>query len=234
MTNELLQLKVKQRVNKLDSEDFDNIPCWQIQEAFNKAQREWVRRQVNAINQKRVGREDSSQTIADLQNLLVTWKDGYVDRKLFYESCDFPDDYIIFARISAYAQKDNCCPPRRLTVYIAEESDVDILLKDPNKNPNFDWAETFATFFGNKVRIYTDEKFEIIDPQVIYYRKPITVQFIGCTDTETGVQSLANVECEFRDSVIELIVEDAAAIIAKDLEMQQTANNLLQAEQHNT
>jgi len=234
MTNELLQLKVKQRINKLDSEDFDNLQCWQIQEAFNKAQREWVRRQVNAINQKRVGREDSSQTIADLQNLLVTWKTTYTDKKLYYESCDFPEDYIIFARISAQAKKDSCCPARRLTVYIAQESDVDILLKDPNKNPNFDWAETFATFFGNKVRIYTDEKFEIIDPKVIYYRTPTPVQFLGCTNTETGIQSLANVECEFRDTVIELIIEDAAAIIAKDLEMQQTATNLLQAEQHNT
>ena len=104
MTNELLQLKIKQRVNKLDSEDYDNIQCWQIQEAFNKAQREWVRRQVDGINQKREGRESSSQKIADLQNLLVTWTDGFVDKKLYYESCDFPEDYIIFARISAQAE----------------------------------------------------------------------------------------------------------------------------------
>jgi len=234
MNNALLQLKVKQRVNKLDSEDFDNIPCWQIQEAFNKAQREWVRRQVNAINQKRVGREGDSQVIADLQNLLVTWKDGFVNRHLFYESCDFPSDYIVFARVSAFAKKDECCPPRRLTIYQAEESDVDILLKDPNKNPSWKWAETFSTFFGNKVRIYTEEKFEIINPEVIYYRKPITVQFNGCTDTETGLTSTSDVLCEFRDSVIELIIDDAAAIISGDLDMQQNMQRLNQAEQHNT
>ena len=233
MTNQLIQIKIKSRLNKGDSEDYTNIPCWQIQEAFNKAQREWVRRQVDGINQKRSGREDSSQSIADLQNLLVTWKDGYIDKHLYYESCDFPEDFIIFARISAFAESD-CCPPRRLRIYQAEESDIDILLADPNKNPNFEWAETFATFFGNKIRIYTNDKFKLIDPQVIYYRKPITVQFFGCTDTETGNISILDVESEFRDSVIELIIDDAAAILAKDFEMQQTAQNLQQNEQHNT
>ena len=234
MTNELLQLKVKQRLNKLDSEDWDNIQCWQIQEAFNKAQREWVRRQVDGINQKREGREASSQKIADLQNLLVTWTDGYVNKGLYYESCDFPSDYIVFARISAKAKKDDCCPARRLVIYQAQESDVDVLLKDVNKNPNFDWAETFATFFGNKVRIYTDYKFELEDIEVIYYRKPVTIQIQGCTDTETGITSIADVECEFRDSVVELIIDDAAAIIAGDLEMRENSQRLSQNEQHNT
>ena len=70
MNNQLLQIKIKERLNKLDSDDYENITCWQIQEAFNKAQREWVRRQIDGINQKREGRESSSQSIADLQNLL--------------------------------------------------------------------------------------------------------------------------------------------------------------------
>jgi len=35
MTNEALQIKFRQRLNKLASNDFDNIECWQIVEAFN-------------------------------------------------------------------------------------------------------------------------------------------------------------------------------------------------------
>ena len=54
MNNSLLQIKIKERLNKLDSDDYENISCWQIQEAFNKAQREWVRRQVNGINVEKV------------------------------------------------------------------------------------------------------------------------------------------------------------------------------------
>ena len=235
MNNALLQTKVKQRINKLDSADADNLFCWQIQEAFNKAQREWVRRQVEGINQKREGRESSSMKMADLQNLLVTWTDTFIDKQLYFESCDFPEDYLIFSRISAYAvSPDGCCPDRRLVIYQAQESDVDILLKDNTRNPNYSWGETFSTLFGNKVRIYTDSKFAISKPQVIYYRKPVTVQFLGCTDTETGDISVEDIECEFTDGVTELIIDEAAKIIAADLADFQNSQRLSQEEEHNT
>ena len=32
MTNSLLQIKIKQRLNKLASLDYDNIECWQVTE----------------------------------------------------------------------------------------------------------------------------------------------------------------------------------------------------------
>ena len=37
MNNTTLQIKFKQRLNKLASNDYDNIQCWQIVEVFNKA-----------------------------------------------------------------------------------------------------------------------------------------------------------------------------------------------------
>ena len=50
MLNSTIEIKIKQRLNKLDSQDYDNIECWQIVEAFNKAQVEWARRQLHGIN----------------------------------------------------------------------------------------------------------------------------------------------------------------------------------------
>ena len=50
MLNSTIVIKIKQRINKLDSQDYDNITCWQIVEAFNKAQVEWTRRQLHGIN----------------------------------------------------------------------------------------------------------------------------------------------------------------------------------------
>ena len=38
MNNATIQLKIKQRLNKLDSSDYDNIEAWQLIEAFNKGQ----------------------------------------------------------------------------------------------------------------------------------------------------------------------------------------------------
>ena len=50
MNNDTLQLKLKQRLNKLDSQDYDNIEPWQMIEAFNKAQLEWCRRNLHGNN----------------------------------------------------------------------------------------------------------------------------------------------------------------------------------------
>ena len=72
MLNSTITIKVKERINKLDSQDYDNIECWMIVEAFNKAQVEWTRRQLHGINQVREGDEQSTRRKDDLQILLVT------------------------------------------------------------------------------------------------------------------------------------------------------------------
>ena len=57
MLNSTIQIKVKERLNKLDSLDYDNIECWQIVEAFNKVQIEWARRQLHGGNIYKEGDE---------------------------------------------------------------------------------------------------------------------------------------------------------------------------------
>ena len=82
MNNNLLQIKIKQRLNKLASLDYDNIECWQIQEAFNKAQIEWTRRQLHGLNSKKEGAEQSINTIDDLQVLLKQQQENVFHRNL--------------------------------------------------------------------------------------------------------------------------------------------------------
>ena len=72
MNNTTLQIKFKTRLNKLASEDFDNIQCWEIVEAFNKAQLEWCRRQLRGSNPFKDGDEMSKRRVDDLQILLTT------------------------------------------------------------------------------------------------------------------------------------------------------------------
>mgnify|MGYP003301220145 CR=1 FL=1 len=71
MENSTLFIKLKQRLNKLDSNDYDNIECWQFIEAFNKAQIEWCRRNLHGGNMYKEGDELSKKRIDDLQPLLI-------------------------------------------------------------------------------------------------------------------------------------------------------------------
>lgn len=223
MNNQTILTKFQQRLNKLASFDFDNIESWMILEAFNKAQLEFTRRSANTG-------EVDKQNLGDIQILLTEYKLKGNNDVLFYESDVLPKDMIAFNRISCQGFTKECKEPRDFKVYIGEESNLNELLNDPNRNPNFDWAETFATFFGNKIRIYTDNKFIVKNPILIYYKKPPFVKISGVFDLELGREATTDVECIFKDDVIELLIEEGCMILAGDIEsfnqMQRNSQNI--------
>jgi len=220
MTNNLLQIKIKERLNKMASLDYDNIECWQVTEAFNKAQLEWVRRQVHGANQFKEGDESSKMNIDDIQLLLTdTTQAPIVLTKFtdYYQSALIPTDYLYFKRF-AVKSIASCCPtPRRMIVYLAEVADVDNLLIDNFRQPSATWGETFCTMSSNRIKVYTNN-FDLVEPVLFYYRKPREVAFINCTNPSTGVVSSVDTTCEFKDDITEIIIDEACSILAGDME----------------
>ena len=216
MLNATIFIKLKQRLNKLDSQDYDNIECWQFVEAFNKAQVEWPRRQLHGINITKEGDEQSTRRIDDLQVLLQEYPLS-LSNKPDHVFGTIPNDYLQWKRVDIMA-RDDCCDGRRMTVYLAEEGNLNQLLRDDAKNPSFDWAETFATMRGNNVNIYHDGKFKIEEASLLYYRQPIRIQVQNCVDPYTQEASTQEILCEFKDDIIELLIDEAASILAGDIE----------------
>jgi len=235
MNNNTIQLKIKQRLNKLDSQDYDNIQCWQIVEAFNKAQIEWVRRQLDGKNQRNTGDEQSRRRIDDLQNLLVPDTTMSLTKfNIFYQSDTLPDNYLEYKRIDVLVNKE-CCPDNQpMVVYLAEEDNRAQLLRDEHKKPSYEWRETFATLIDNKARIFTNGDFEISKGFFTYYRKPINIEILGCSDPYTGNITAVDVECEFKDDIVELLVDETVSILGGDIESpNQYGRGLEQAERNN-
>lgn len=218
MDNNTIFLKVKQRLNKLASNDYDNIECWQVVEAFNKGQVEWCRRNLHGTNIKQEGDEQSKRRIDDLQRLLKPLPLVMTDRQLFYESPALPGDYMEWKRISAQAVSPCCDKPRRMIIYLAEEANVDELLRDKNKQPSYEWGETFCTLIDNKIRIYTDNKFAVANTELYYYRQPVRIQMLNCVDPYTQQTSTVDIPCEFKDDMVEVFIDEAVKIIAGDIE----------------
>ena len=136
----------------------------------------------------------------------------------YFESDSFPTGaYLEYKRVSTDAQTD-CCPVRSMTVYLAEEANVPLLLRDPLKNPDFEWGETFCTMINNTIRIYRNTDFAIVNPVLTYYRQPVYIEILNCVDPYTGLVSTVNIDCEFKDDLAELMLDDAASIIAGDIE----------------
>jgi len=218
MLNETLRIKLKQRLNKLSSNDFDNIENWQILEAFNKSQIEWVRRQLHGNNIYKEGDEMSKRRVDDLQILLEELDLTGTETDRYFETDNFPvDTYLEYKRVSIKATNDCCSDPRSMTVYLAEEANVELIYRDELKRPDFEWGETFCTLIGNAIRIYRRD-FTVVEPVLTFYRKPRLVEFAGVLNPYTATISANEVNCEFKDDIVELIIDETAALIAGDIE----------------
>jgi len=218
MNNATLQIKIKQRLNKLASLDYDNFECWQILEAFNKAQVEWVRRRLHGVNQLRNGSEDTIFSLDDVQILLKQEDLLLMKYDRYFETVDpIPADYMHYVRTTVKGFQE-CCPKRHMSVYLVEEANLDEILTDKLKEPSFEWGETVCTLVGGKLRVYTNNQFELDEAKLTYYRKPVNIEFNGCTNVYTQTVSGADVECELKEDVIEVVVDNAVMILAGDIE----------------
>lgn len=217
MNNNLLQIKIKQRLNKLASLDYDNIECWQIAEAFNKAQIEWVRRQLQGNNLRKQGDESTIMLIDDLQTLLTEVPMTGTNQDLHFETTTLPSNYLHFKSL-VIDSRTECCPDAMMSCYLVAVADVSSLLSDPFRKPSADWGETFVTMQGNRLRIYHNDEFQVINPRLTFYRFPIPVSFLNCVNPATGAVT-ANVESELKDDIVEMIIDEAASILAGDTEL---------------
>jgi len=217
MNNTTLQIKFRSRLNKLASNDYDNIECWQIVEAFNKAQIEWCRKQLHGGNMYREGDEMSKRRVDDLQILLTTQPITGPLQPNFLLGTNFPLNYLEYKRVDADATNE-CCKktPRSMTVYLAEETNVDLIMRDPLKRPDFEWGETFCTLANNTIRIYKRD-FDIVNPRITFYRKPRNIEITNCSDPYTNQISTVDIESEFKDDIVEVIIDEAVSIIAGDI-----------------
>ena len=229
MENPTVILKVKQRINKLDSQDYDNIEDWMIIEAVNKGVVDWCRRNLHGSNIKQTGDEQSKRRIDDLQVLLtevpitLSKEDGY-----YQSTAVLPADYFEWKRIAGKAKSDCCADPRPMIITLAEEANVDAINRDFNKKPSFEWGETYCTLKDNRVRIHTNNEFDIPEAILSYYRQPRRMEIPGVSNPyDTANVPAVNVELEFKDDLVELFIDEAVKILAGDIEsynQAQTAN----------
>lgn len=202
MTLQQVATKVKLRLNKGDSGDYDNFWMYQIQEAFQKAISGWVRRQIHGKNVTQEGDEESLIRTDDLQILLKTEPLNVTDKGIYVQTEKLPTDYIHYKRLTPTVSKGKCSNVQ-IRSYLREEANVDQLLNFPS----FDFEETFHTLIGNRAHIYHNKDFVVEKALLTYYRKPKTYDF-----------KKLNSVVEFNDEICDILVDETARILASDIE----------------
>lgn len=208
-------LKLRNRLNKIHSSDYDNIPDYQGVEAINKAALQVTRDIIHGNVKYQEGDEQTILRIDDIQFLLkpLNLKGTSVNPQIF--EAKLPSDYEWYKRIIPIATKGDCKNQRMLS-RLVEEANVPTYLQDWSMKPDWDWRETFHTMLNNKIRIYTDNQFSIEYLDMVYYRKPVKMDIAGYTHEDSIVS--ADVDLEFKDDLAEIIIDAAAGILAGDIE----------------
>ena len=222
MTVDQLLVKLKSRINKLDSNDYDNLEVWQLLEAYNRTQLLFVRSNLHGGNIYREGDEASKRRIDDFSRLIISYKPTLVKKKGYYEFTLPLKDYMLFKRIDITAEKCGCVG--NLICYLGEEANVNNYLSNVNLRPSFYWRETFFTMSDGKVKIYNGwedhEEFEIKDCIFTYYRFPKFVAKAGNFSLEQQAISPIDIDPEFSDDLVEVIISFTASLISGDIKDQ--------------
>lgn len=205
MTSREASPKIKLRLEKLDSNDYDNLTQHQLEEAVNKAVLEFIR------EKKKMADETTSFDVDDLQILIKEKSLSKVERDTYVLTYPIPDDYLFLKRVTPKCNKGFC-----ENVYIKstliEESNVDEWLQDYNSQPSFDFEETFHVLSGNRIKVYHNKDFSIEEVKLTYYRLPEKISFDRNTNTR---------EWEWKEDTAEHIIDRAVRLLASDTANQQ-------------
>lgn len=208
MTSGIAIERIKQRLQKQDTNFNSNILDEEFEDAINKAVSDWVRRQHHGFNFFKEADEQTEQRVDDLQILLTDRKISMNDRGIYSETSRFPIDYRYYKRLTPYVSKGNCKKVIIKSLFV-EESNIDDYLKDWTFKPSFDFEETFHTLVHNKFRVYHNKDFTVDEVLLTYYRNP---SHISCLKRDYDVA------WEWKDDVAELIIDEAVKILAGDIE----------------
>lgn len=222
MNVDIVLFKLRQAINKLDSQDYDNVENYVLLDYFNKCQLLYLREQLRGYNLSKDGDEGSKINLNSFQTLIKTQDITYtsVNKKDIYYWSSLPADYYLIKRVDITAEQTDCkCLSNNFRLYMAENYMCTTYYHDAMKSPSFGWRESFYTIADGELRIYYKD-FIIRSASITYYRKPRIVEKNGVFSTFLNVVSTADVDPELPDDVVENIIMMAASYIGGDIQDQ--------------
>lgn len=212
-------LKVKQRLNKGDTQDDENLSPYVVVEAYNKAQLNIVNRLSGKNNLYKSGVESSVARVDDLQCLINDQpkKLSGVAKEGYFLTEELPKDHLRYIRTTCKASKDSC-DKKDLFVYLQEESNLNTLLKNDYFNPSFEWAETIGTIANNRLKVFTLDKFKIHNVYLTYMKEPVSIDIQGYFKQDGSPST--NINPELPDSVVEMCIDETVRILSGDMQNQ--------------
>lgn len=217
-----LLYKIDQKLNKLSSNDHQQIVLEDKILALNEAQLKLIKQKVTGtVTNRDLGLDSFRKRYEDLEIFIEDYSDHSLDLEeknkalnqwsaklntLNPEWMFYVDSYIIASKGEC---KDRII---RINNDLSKHSDIQLLLTNVHYRPSFEYQETFNTISSNEISIYTDGTFIPSKIYVSYLRYPKYIDKKGYIklDGSDSVNQDSELEAYLEDELVDLTVQNLA------------------------
>jgi hypothetical protein len=217
-----LLYKIDQRLNKLSTNDHQQIQLEDKILALNEAQIKLIKQKVDGFSTvSGLGLDAFKKRYEDLQSLVVTYDKGVLELSLTdplinrwsADTEKLDPKYMFYVDAYILADKGKC-KNRKIWINrdMAKHGDLQFILNNTHYNPSFEYQETFNWLSSDSISVFTDGTFTPSNIYVMYMRYPVYIDKEGYIkfDGTPSVNQDCELETYLEDELLDLTVQNLA------------------------
>ena len=217
-----LLYKIDQKLNKLSTNEHQQIALEDKILALNEAQIKLIKQKIDGQNTiSGLGMDAFKKRYEDLQSLVVNYNDGELPLTLKNAELnqwsanvhDLDPKYMFYVDSYVLASKGRC-EDRKIWINrdLAKHGDLQYCLNNTHYRPSFEYQETFNFISSDEISIFTDGTFTPSNIYISYMRYPEYINKAGyiMLDGEPSFDQNCELETYLEDELLDLTVQNLA------------------------
>ena len=217
-----LLYKIDQRLNKLSTNEHQQIQLEDKILALNEAQLKLIKQKVDGLGTvSGLGFDAFKKRYQDLQRLVENYIDHPLDLTLNDEFLNqwiadisgLSPRYMFYIDSYILADKGECTD-RIMWVNqdLSKHGDTSLLLKNEHYKPSFEYQETFNIVSSDEISIFTDGTFTPTKLYIMYLRYPDYIDKTGYVKFDGALST--DVDCELEEYLEDELLDLTAQCLA--------------------
>ena len=217
-----LLYKIDQRLNKLSTNDHQQIQLEDKILALNEAQIKLIKQKVDGISVvSGLGLDAFKKRYEDLQSLIEGYNHQPLDLNIknpelnqWYAGLHQLNPKYMFYIDSYILADKGRCKDRKIWINreLAKHGDLSLLLTNDHYKPSFEYQETFNFLSSDEISVFTDGTFTPSKIYISYMRYPVYIDKSGYIkfDGTPSVDQDCELETYLEDELLDLTVQNLA------------------------
>lgn len=217
-----LLYKIDQRLNKLSTNEHQQIVLEDKILALNEAQIKLIKQKIDGFSTiAGLGLDSFKKRYEDLQRLVINYNEDPLELTLkngtinqWYTKLDkLQPQYMFYVDSYILADKGRC-KDRILWINrdLAKHGDLQFILNNDHYKPSFEYQETFNFISSDEISVFTDGTFTPTKIYISYLRYPQYIDKEGYIkfDGQPSIDQDCELEDYLEDEILDLTVQNLA------------------------